>query len=64
MVQTTCFALANLAARASESQLHAFMAAGITPRLLRHLKDKTVWHCSLQPHRMIQRGAKFLSHIA
>ncbi|KAJ8663995.1 hypothetical protein O0I10_000271 [Lichtheimia ornata] len=41
LVQTTCFALANLAARASESQLHAFMAAGITPRLLRHLKDKT-----------------------
>ncbi|KAI7876332.1 ARM repeat-containing protein [Lichtheimia hyalospora FSU 10163] len=41
LVQTTCFALANLAARASESQLHAFIAAGISPRLLHHLKEKT-----------------------
>ncbi|KAI9316889.1 armadillo-type protein [Dichotomocladium elegans] len=40
LVQTTCFALANLA-RGRENQLREFLTAGISTRLFHHLKDKT-----------------------
>ncbi|KAF7722652.1 hypothetical protein EC973_002862 [Apophysomyces ossiformis] len=40
LVQSACFALANLA-RGPEGQLQDFMAAGISKKLLRHLVDET-----------------------
>ncbi|ORY95073.1 armadillo-type protein [Syncephalastrum racemosum] len=41
MVQSACFALANLS-RGTEHQLHEFFEAGIGPRLLHHLEEDTV----------------------
>ncbi|KAG0185039.1 hypothetical protein DFQ28_010070 [Apophysomyces sp. BC1034] len=41
LVQSACFALANLA-RGQEGQLQDFLTAGISKKLLRHLVDETV----------------------